>query len=75
MRADLSRCDCQRANFHGATLIKASFAEADLSKATLTDTAAHAANFSGANLSEAYCWQPAKMGQCETREIRGRIEV
>ena len=21
------------------------------------------------------CWQPAKMGQCETREIRGRIEV
>ena len=27
---------------------------------------------------EAYrlvCWQPAKMGQCETREIRGRIEV
>ena len=22
-----------------------------------------------------YCWQPAKMGQCETREIRGRIEV
>ena len=21
------------------------------------------------------CWQPAKMGQCETREIRGRIGV
>ena len=24
---------------------------------------------------EANCWQPAKMGQCETREIRGLIEV
>ena len=21
------------------------------------------------------CWQPAKMGQCETREIRGRMGV
>ena len=21
------------------------------------------------------CWQPAKLGQCETREIRGRVEV
>ena len=21
------------------------------------------------------CWQPAKMAQCETREIRGRIGV
>ena len=23
----------------------------------------------------AKCWQPAKMAQCETREIRGRIGV
>ena len=23
----------------------------------------------------AECWQPAKMAQCETREIRGRIGV